>query len=147
TGAQPTGEPLYDGVQNDWVLEQINLSDYLGENILVRFQLVSDNGVRADGFYFDDLEVNVVEDGTLSANDIKSSHFAVYPNPVEDLLNITTPLDNYTIEMYTIQGQLVNKKENNSGSQTLDYSDLSSGIYLLRLTAATTSQTIRIVKE
>ncbi|MCZ6594317.1 MAG: M14 family zinc carboxypeptidase [Bacteroidetes bacterium] len=144
---QPTGEPLYDGFQNDWVLEEIDLSDYLGSTILVRFQLVSDGGLRADGFYFDDLTINIVEEGILSTNDLVNSQFVVYPNPVQDLLNITTPLENYTIELYTIHGQLVHRTENNNGSQMLDYSYLSSGIYLLRLTSAEVSQTLRIVKE
>lgn len=146
-GSQPTGEPLYDGTQNDWVLEQIDLSDYLGESILVRFQLVSDNGARADGFYFDDLEINVVGDVILNNNTAEVSQFRVYPNPVSDQLNINTVLEDYNIQLYTIQGQLVTKTLNNSGSQSVDYSGLSSGMYLLRLTSAEVSQTLRIVKE
>lgn len=145
--AQPTGEPLYDGIQNDWVFEQIDLSDYLGEEILVRFQLVSDGALRADGFYFDDLQINVVGDIILSTDDLEESRFVVYPNPVQDILNIATPLNNYTIEMYTIQGQLVSHSENNNGSQTIDYSSLASGMYLLRLTSSEAAQTFRIVKQ
>jgi len=145
--SQPTGEPLYDGTQSDWVLEQIDLSDYLDETILVRFQLVSDNGAQADGFYFDDLQINVVGDIILNNNDAEVSQFRVYPNPVSDQLNINTVLEDYNIELYTIQGQLVNSMLNNSGTQTIDYSNLSSGMYLLRLTSAEVSQTLRIVKE
>lgn len=145
--SQPTGEPLYDGTQNDWVLEQIDLSDYLDESILVRFQLVSDNGARADGFYFDDLKINVVGDVILNNNTAEVSQFRVYPNPVSDQLNINTVLEDYNIELYTIQGQLVSRSLNNSGAQSVDYSNLSSGMYLLRLTSAEVSQTLRIVKE
>jgi carboxypeptidase T len=145
--AQPTGEPLYDGVQADWVFEQIDLSDYLGEEILVRFQFESDNGLRADGFYFDDLKVNIAGEIVLGSNDIETPYFGVYPNPVSDVLNITTPAENYTVEMYTIQGQLVRRTENNNGSQTIDYSNLASGLYLLRLTSSEASQTLRIVKQ
>ncbi|MEM7087734.1 MAG: M14 family zinc carboxypeptidase [Bacteroidota bacterium] len=144
---QPEGEPLYDGIQNEWILEQIDLSDYLEETILVRFQLASDNGSRADGFYFDDLQINVVGDVVLDNNNAEVSQFRVYPNPVSDELNINTHLENYNIELYTIQGQLVNRIQNNSGARSLDYSGLSSGIYLLRLTSAEVSQTIRIVKR
>lgn len=144
---QPTGEPLYDGFQNDWVLEEIDLSDYLGSTILVRFHLVSDGGLRADGFYFDDLTINIVEESVLTTNDLATSEFVAHPNPVQDLLNITTALENYTIELYTIHGQLIHHKVNNNGSQTIDYSKFSAGIYLLRLTSAEVSQTLRIVKE
>jgi carboxypeptidase T len=54
---QPNGLPVYEGTQSSWVLEEINLSDYLGQNIKVRFQLRSDGGTTADGFYFDDFKV------------------------------------------------------------------------------------------
>jgi PKD repeat protein len=54
---QPNGQPVYEGTQTSWVLEEINLSDYLGQQIKVRFQLRSDGGTNADGFYFDDFKV------------------------------------------------------------------------------------------
>ncbi len=143
---QPTGEPLYDGTQSDWVLEQIDLSDYLGESILVRFQFRSDNAQRADGFYFDDLMINILNEN-LGVEDANTSLFSLYPNPVSDVLNITTPLENYSIEVYNIQGQLVENALNNSGSTTFDYSGYASGIYLMKLTSETNSQTFKIVKE
>jgi carboxypeptidase T len=144
--AQPTGEPLYDGTQNDWVLETIDLSDYLGESIIVRFQFISDNGFRADGFYFDDLKVNILNE-TLGIQDSETSSFGIYPNPVQDILNITTPLSNYSIEVYTIQGQLINVSSANSGSQVFDYSSYDSGIYLMKLTSESATQTFKILKE
>jgi PKD repeat protein len=48
---------VYDGIMTNWVLEEINLSDYLGQVIKVRFQLRSDNATRKDGFYFDDFSI------------------------------------------------------------------------------------------
>jgi PKD repeat protein len=54
---QPNNQPVYDGIMTNWVLEEINLSDYLGQVIKVRFQLRSDNGTRKDGFYFDDFSI------------------------------------------------------------------------------------------
>jgi len=146
-GGQPTGEPLYDGTQNDWIFEEIDLSDYVGESILVRFQFESDGGVSGDGFYFDDLTVNIVDDTGLSVSDISENKFNIYPNPVDNLLNINTSLSNYAAELFTIQGQRVFISENNTGSQTLDYSKYASGIYLLKLTSNDVSQTFKIVKQ
>ncbi len=54
------GEPLYDGFQTSWVKEEINLSDYLGSSILVRFKIISDQYVQEDGFYFDDFQINII---------------------------------------------------------------------------------------
>jgi len=143
---QPTGEPLYDGTQNDWVLEQIDLSDYLGESILVRFQFRSDNAQRADGFYFDDLKINILNE-TLGVENNANSLFSLYPNPVIEILNITTPLENYSIEVYNIQGQLIETRKNMEGSTTFNYNNYASGIYLMKLSSETSTQTFKIVKE
>lgn len=144
--AQPTGEPLYDGTQSDWVLEQIDLGDYLGETILVRFQFRSDTNFRADGFYFDDLKVNILNEN-LGVVDSEITLFNLNPNPVKDILNITTPLDSYSFEVYNIQGQLIETVKNRGGSNTFDFSRYNSGIYLMKFTSETISQTFKIVKE
>lgn len=145
--AQPTGEPLYDGFQTDWVLEEINLSDYIGEQVLVRFQFKSDNGVREDGFYFDDLNINIVDEGVLSTSDVLDSQFSIYPNPVNDILYITTPSINYTVEIFNLQGQLVDTRSILSGSQIIDYSQFTKGIYLMRLTSKSYTKTFKIIKD
>jgi hypothetical protein len=54
---QPNNQPVYEGVRSSWVMEEINLSDYLGQIIKLRFQLKSDGGTTADGYYFDDFQV------------------------------------------------------------------------------------------
>jgi PKD repeat protein len=61
--AQPNNIPVYEGVQTSWVLDEVNLSDYLGQLIKVRFLIRSDGGVSADGFYFDDFKVYYNEQG------------------------------------------------------------------------------------
>ena len=146
-GGQPTGQPLYDGTQNNWVLEQIDLSDYLGEEITMRFKFESDGEVRADGFYFDDLTVNVLDDGTLSNADVLASQFSVYPNPVSNLVYITTPKNNYTLGIYNIQGQLMGTPSVYSGSQTIDYSQYTKGIYLMKFTSNDQTKIFKIIKN
>ena len=54
---QPENQPIYEGNQPNWVFEEINLSDYLGQQIKFRFQFQSDGGSVADGFYFDDFKI------------------------------------------------------------------------------------------
>ncbi|EDM44595.1 carboxypeptidase T precursor [unidentified eubacterium SCB49] len=145
-GFQPSGEPLYDGTQNDWVLEEISLSDYIGETILARFQLESDNAQRADGFYFDDLTFNVLGSDVLEVNEIENT-FGIYPNPVKDQLNITTAMNNYDIAVYTVQGQLISEIKNQNGSQKIDYSHFSNGIYVMTLQSEGSSTSFKIIKN
>ena len=51
-------QPVYDGTQKEWVKEAINLKDFIGKKIKVRFVLKSDNYTNYDGFYFDDFKIN-----------------------------------------------------------------------------------------
>ena len=54
----PSNEKLvYDGNQYEWVNEVIDLSDYLGDEILIRFKLYTDQYLRQDGFYFDEFKI------------------------------------------------------------------------------------------
>ena len=64
---QPNNIPVYEGVQSSWVLDEVNLSDYLGQVIKVRFLLRTDNGTVADGFYFDDFNIYFNEQGPAVA--------------------------------------------------------------------------------
>ena len=143
---QPEGQPLYDGTQNEWVQEQIDLSDYIGQTIRARFIFRSDNFVEADGFYFDDLTFNTLNDDTLSLEDIQQYQFGIYPNPVKDILHITTNLTDYTAAVYAMDGKLI-KSSKASTNHSLDYSDLAPGIYILKLSQKQTLQTFKIIKQ
>lgn len=145
-GEQPEGEPLYDGVQNDWVLEEINLSDYLGETILVRFQFRSDSYVTEDGFYFDDLNIQVIDEN-LDTTTFNKTAFKIYPNPVKDQLTVTTTLSQFSMELYNLQGQLIQKHAHASGTQIFDYSTIKSGFYLLKIYEGNQSTVFKIIKE
>ncbi len=144
---QPEGEPLYEGAQFDWVLEEIDLSDYLGETIKARFVFRSDNGLRQDGFYFDDISFNISGDTILNIDDTEVSQFTIYPNPVAEILNIKTTLTNYNASLYTIQGQLIETKANLNATQQFDYSNVASGLYILQLTSGDTTETIKVIKQ
>lgn len=63
---QPNNLPVYEGTQASWVLDEVNLSDYFGLIIKVRFQLRSDGGVSGDGFYFDDFKIMYNETGPVT---------------------------------------------------------------------------------
>ena len=86
--AQPHGEPVYEGSQFDWVLEEISLTDYLGQVIRCRFVLMSDPGLRADGFYFDDFEIAHNGSGLGMGESFKRD-LKVYPNPTSSEVNVS----------------------------------------------------------
>ena len=55
---QKAGYPVYDGVQESWVTEVIDLSAFEGEpQLYIDFQIVSDGFLEMDGWYIDDVDV------------------------------------------------------------------------------------------
>jgi hypothetical protein len=123
----------YTGNQESWVNEEINLSDYAGQTIQMRFRLSTDNGGNFDGFYFDDFKVNFLQNSVLSTANAVVSPFRIYPNPTQSILNINSSKNNYSIKIYNLVGQLVLSKENNDGFQNLDVQNLNSGLYFIEL--------------
>jgi len=141
-----TDEPLYDGLQESWVNETISLSDYLDNEILIRFKLVSDNSQRRDGFYFDDLKVNVLSNN-LDLSSIELNNISVYPNPVTDRFYINTNLINYNISIYNILGKQIYRTIGNSGNTTINLSLLPRGVFLLKLNNEKRIKTFKIIKN
>ena len=59
SGVQTTGEPIYDGLQEDWINETIDLSFYTNKpQVWFRFALKSDGAIEEDGFYFDNFYIH-----------------------------------------------------------------------------------------
>lgn len=143
--AFPNNLQVYTGQQNEWVEEQINLSDYQGQNIKYRFRIITDGFLNNDGFYFDDISLAVIENTTLSNNESYISNFTIYPNPTNSIVNINTKSDNYTFSIYSIQGQLIMNKENNNGFQQINLNTLSSGIYFIEFKSDNYKETKKII--
>lgn len=135
-GVQPEEEPVYDGFQTSWVLEEISLNDYLGETIRLRFILESDQGLREDGFYFDDFKLlyDVNNVGLTSEN---LPEVKVFPNPASSLLTISSPagFQKARLRITDLQGKTLHNISLNSNlkSQEVETGDLPNGVYFLEL--------------
>ena len=139
-------EPLYDGLQESWVNETISLSDYLDNEILIRFKLVSDNSQRRDGFYFDDLKVKILSNN-LDLIDIELDDINVYPNPVSDKLYINTNLNYYNISIYNMLGKQIYRTTDNNSNTTINLSLFPHGVFLLKLNNGKKIKTFKIIKN
>lgn len=149
-------DPVYDGVQNEWVMEEINLSDYIGSEINLRFTFFSDTYVSGDGFYFDNLSVSVISSITGSEEYLQkeSTMFvsAAYPNPVQDAFSIQYTIaqnDGAFLELYDAIGNRVQQLAvgDTKGVLKLQMGNLQPGIYFYHLrNGASKSQTKKVVK-
>lgn len=135
--ARVTGEPSYDGQMPNWVMEEMDLSDYLGLKIDIQFQLLSDPGGTYRGFYFDDVSVVTVQDTVLTVQPLGIvPAVSIFPNPASSVLNIavkgqanSAPLQ---AVLYDQLGRQVKSFEVQQ-SAAVAISDLSAGVYMLRI--------------
>lgn len=81
---------------------------------------------------------------TLDVAENRTTGFKIYPNPVRDVLNISSELNQIIYRVYTIEGKLL--KNGNLENGELDFSDLNSGVYMLELSAEGKSEMTKIIK-
>ncbi len=63
TGENPSGNSYgwgYNGATNDWIQEDVDLSQYAGKKVQVRFEYVTDAAVLGEGFLLDDVSVDAI---------------------------------------------------------------------------------------
>lgn len=142
TQYQTPGLPVYDGFSNGWIKETINLGDYLGESIRLRFKLRSDVYVTEDGFYFDDLKVSVIDDITgIEEPDLSLQNLinGPFPNPANDIVrfevrsgtDFSGPL---SIEYYDLTGKMIYQTGLPvSGEVFINVADWNKGVYFYEI--------------
>ncbi|MFK7980554.1 MAG: M14 family zinc carboxypeptidase, partial [Saprospiraceae bacterium] len=141
------GEPAYNGIQENWVLEEIDLSDYIGQEVTFRFELRSDEFVNADGFYFDEFGVDIIANdaGTTSIPEpapFVENRMQITPNPFSDNFTISFDLvkktTDLTLRLLNTLGQEVAIQplgDLNKGNHTITWKniELKNGFYFLQL--------------
>lgn len=91
-----------------------------------------------------DASLNVLNNAVFS--------FDIYPNPAENLVNISLPADirKVSIQVYDLQGRLVmNKLESVKTSCALNLSSMSAGTYLIKVTDLNSGKmaTAKLIRE
>ena len=80
-----------------------------------------------------DQVIHVVENSSsLSVNEFDQNDIRIYPNPVNDILNISSDRQLKEVKLFNVLQQEVLKIEPNQNG-TLDISSLNSGIYFLHV--------------
>lgn len=160
---QDQGEPVWDGNQLNWVNEYIDLSDYLGQKVKLKFRFVSDAFVNFDGFYFDDLQFNLLLDpnytggidtgywdtlGASGISDLESKYsWSVYPNPANCEVMVTSKKNQTAkIVVRDVLGKVV-IMQSISGAENLNLIGLESGLFFLEIHSDNGVETHRLIKE
>jgi ELWxxDGT repeat protein len=95
-----------------------------------------------------DYEIWKITDSTLSsANNQNPKIVSIFPNPTEDFITVQLEIESdFTIEIYDLVGKRVSQYIN---QKQLDFSNLDSGIYLVKITLTQSNQTTthKIIKK
>jgi len=84
----------------------------------------------------------------IEETDNNASNIAVYPNPAADrvFINIKEKQD-MIVQIYNVVGECVLQRELNNGSNEIEISSLSKGIYVIQLTGADGTIQQKLIKE
>ena len=145
TNNQAFGQPVYDGIVGSWVREEINISQYAGQNIKLRFTLRSDGNTIADGFFFDNLAISIIDVTTENKQydgDANLTLSNAWPNPANNFARISYSLPDVNIEsnlvITDLSGKVVETHHltNRKGEVEVNTAKLASGLYLYSLVQA-----------
>ncbi|MGE5318206.1 MAG: M14 family zinc carboxypeptidase [Chloroflexota bacterium] len=157
TANQAYMQPVYDD-RSGWVKEEINISQYTDESIKLKFTLRSDNYTTFDGYYFDDVTINMI-DRTVNTNDLDVSSTLPYlsegyPNPSNDVVKF-----NYSLKKSTTNGRILVSDisgrvlktitlQANENQVSLNLGELKPGIYMctLKSNEGSVSRKVSVVK-
>lgn len=73
---------------------------------------------------------SVVRDNNLSLHELQTQKFAIYPNPVADVLHLKNSRQNEPYQIFDMQGRLV---KSGKASTEINVSGFSKGVYVLSL--------------
>lgn len=135
--ALDNGNPVYTGVRNQWVREDMPLDQYAGSQVYIQFVLISDGWSEADGLYIDDFKAEILDTASSSIAENENASFIGQniPNPAGGETFI--PLRNSNagvIEVYSQVGQLVMTQNvaANSNGIFVNTAMLAEGVYSYR---------------
>ena len=70
-----------------------------------------------------------------------------YPNPIENVFNISNNSLINQIKIYTINGRMIHNENIDALDSTIDLSSINSGIYFAKVTSNGLEKTIKIIKK
>ncbi|SHI39217.1 T9SS type A sorting domain-containing protein [Flavobacterium terrae] len=128
SGNNSSSNPLFTNLSNgDYTLSNGSPAIDSGDNLSV-IGVADLLGMQR--IYNSTVDMGAYEYGaTLGFNTNSFSDFSVFPNPTAGILNVRSAINIYRIEIYSLEGRKIKEAKNS----ILDISDLSSGIYLLKV--------------
>ncbi len=139
---------------SDWEAYTIDLSEYEGKTVFLKFDMVSESVQSRDGYYVDDFRIDDTPVSVEDRNIIENMTVNTYPNPASDKcrmdLILGEAVESSNVGLFDALGrQLINIKNGRmmSGlnSFNINLETLPSGMYYTKITLNGVSKTYPIV--
>jgi Leucine-rich repeat (LRR) protein len=149
----------------EFVLEGINLAAASGNppvgghgDVLFKIKTKgdlseNDTVLQRAGIYFDYNFPVITNDAETTFAELSNPIFEfdntvkIYPNPTSSIINIASDFDIESIELYDVQGRILERHFETASFTKLDISGKSKGIYFLKIKTEKGSKIEKLVKE
>jgi uncharacterized repeat protein (TIGR01451 family) len=163
-----TSHPVYTKITGnvvEFIFQNINLAAVGGNPPVgghgdVLFKIKSKNSLTAGDFVNKSAKIYFDYNAPITTNDAQTTFTTlstavhqfdnsvlVYPNPSKDLITITCTSNLKTVELFDLQGRLLEMDLVDQSTATLDLGAHLNGIYFLKITTDKGSKVEKIVKE
>ena len=116
---------------SEWISNSVSLNDKITVTSTMQLQVYISDYITTENVTEAAFDLfSVTNTSILQTKKIEElAQFNVYPNPTQNYINISTAIQNYKIEMYSLDGQLIFEGIN---SKQIDVSSFGKGIYLIK---------------
>jgi hypothetical protein len=150
--------PLYVGTtlgvfyKDDSMATWANFDDNLPNVSVTDLEInLVDNKIIAGTYGRGAWQCNIPTQSSLANETFEMENIAIYPNPNKGIFNISMgTITPKTIIVYDLIGKIIYSKsefENNQSSVLFDISDVSAGVYFVKIISENKSITKRIIKN
>jgi len=81
----------------------------------------------------DDQTFTITVDDCANINEVEANVFTVYPNPANDVVNVSLKNANGTISLIAADGKVIESREVSSTTETFNVRSLNAGVYFIQV--------------
>ncbi|MDR6966716.1 hypothetical protein J2X31_000714 [Flavobacterium arsenatis] len=129
-------------VPGEFTTFEVDFTNYTGTDTYIALRLAPGEAAFVS-MYID----NIIWANPLGTGTFNSNAFTYYPNPVNDVLNLSYDKNITKVAVYNVLGQEIMIRNNTSNQSQIDMSSLASGTYMVRVTADNVEKTIKVIKK
>jgi hypothetical protein len=137
-------------VAGSWQSVDVPLSFFVNKGFdktkFLQFKLATSSDLVSKIVYFDNIYI-YNSSATLNTSDFNKTSVSAYPNPTSAVWNINAGEVISSVELFNLQGVLIQTTASSSEQVSINVSNLPSGLYIAKVTTASGTKVIKLVKE